>query len=204
MASSPKTGFIFDSLLIPVVGCAALISVGRKAAPAVASGDEATLVAASSSQRPRLRNARLSLAIGAATTVATLAGGGVAWAYVRGASGSGAGTAAVAAAPTVTTSNPSLSGPLYPGATVNLTVTLTNNSTTQSWSITGLAANGSATGCAASLTVQNGATFPATTVTPGNAATVTFTGALSMSSAASNTCQNNTFTVPVFVTGQMG
>jgi hypothetical protein len=205
---APRNSLLANALLIPLLGGAALIAIGRKGSSS-SNPTEDLAPETTTPSRSRRRGAQLGLAVAAASTAAVLAGGGTAWAYLRGASGHGTGVAATAAAPTVTASAASLLGTLYPGSTADLTVTLTNNSSNMSWTVTGLVANGNptggGTGCDTSnVRVLTSATFPPTTIAHGGSATVTFTAAVTMSASAPNACQNTSFTVPVLVAGQMG
>lgn len=157
---------------------------------------------------PRNFKRRTRALVGTAVFATVGLGSGTASAYFTATAHTGSGSAATASVPSITTSSPTLSASLYPGATVDLTVTITNHST-QSWKVTGLVANGNATGgggsCTASfVSVASSPTFTPTTIAAGNSTTMTFTKAVTMSSSAPNTCQNQSFTVPVSVTGQIG
>lgn len=145
--------------------------------------------------------------LGLTATAATLLGAGSAFAYFSATNTTGSGSATTASAPSITVSHPTLSASLYPGASVDLTVTLTNNSN-QAWAITGLMQNGTPTGggaCSGSnVNVTGTYTFPATTVAANSSTSVTFTGAVTMRTTAPSTCQTQSFNVPVSVTGKIG
>ena len=136
-------------------------------------------------------------------------GGGAAFAYVSGGRGAGTGNATVASAQTVTASGASLSGTLYPGATVNLIVSVKNPYANLGMTITGLTSGGSITGggpgCAVSnVSLITTASFNPTTVSANSSRAITFSGAVQMSSGAPNACQGQTFTVPIAVTTKVG
>ena len=141
-------------------------------------------------------------------------GVGVAFAYfVRGA-GSGSGTASSGVVQTITASNASLSGALYPGGSANLVVKVTNPYPNMTLTVIGLTnGTGSITvsggsGCTASnsgVTVNPSAAFSPTTIAAGGSTQITFTGAVQMSSTTNfSGCQGATFAVPAAVKAKVG
>lgn len=194
---------------IPVVGCAALIALGRTVTSTAAARQDRV---PDNPGGGRHRGAKALVAMGAASALVALAGGGMAWAYFKGGSGTGSGTAATASASVIGASNASLSGALYPGSSLNITVTVTNPYPNMSLSVTGLAVpstSGSVTGGSASCPASNvslvtTASFPATTIAASSSQSVTFTGAITMSASAPNACQGLSFTVPAAVTTKVG
>jgi hypothetical protein len=141
-------------------------------------------------------------------------GAGVAFAYFKSGQGTGSGTATTGSVATISASGASLSGSLYPGASVNLVVTVKNPYSNMGMAVTGLAAGtgsisvSGGTGCTTSnsgVSLNTGATFSPTTITAGGQAQITFSGAVQMSSTTNfSGCQGATFTVPAAVKVKVG
>jgi hypothetical protein len=128
---------------------------------------------------------------------------GVAYA-VWSATGSGATTAKAGTTTALTATASITGGPLYPGATADLTVVVTNPNAVPV-TVTTIAA-GTVAASAGCSTHGVTVTIPATVnlLVPANgSAPRTLTGAVAMSTASSSDCQGATFTVPVTVGGKL-
>lgn len=141
------------------------------------------------------------VAMGAA--LAAVACTGTADAYWSGA-GSGSGSAATATM-SLSAGVTSITG-LYPGATVPVTVTLTNTSTQGSLTITALTQAGTATiqtpgngACTPTVVTFASGTLPSG-IAPNQSASAT--GSVTMTTAAANGCQGAVFAIPLTATAK--
>ena len=145
--------------------------------------------------------------IGAGTTLIVLVAVGLVYAAWT-TSGSGSGYAKAQSAQALTTVDVSAStaATLYPGATGDVQIRISNPNP-YPVRVTSVAGNGAITadsghpGCVTtgvSFTNQNGLTLD---VPANGTADRTFTGAAGMSNASDNGCQGATFTIPVSLTG---
>ena len=142
----------------------------------------------------------VSGAVGAAALVMA---GGVAYA-VWTTNGTGATTAKTGKAAALEAQATIVGGPLYPGATADLKVVVTNSNASPV-TVTTVSAG--------AVTAGPGCTTPGVTVTTSGAAsfvvpangsvTRTLTTAVAMSTASSSNCQGATFTGPVSVGGRL-
>ena len=155
-----------------------------------------------------MKNPTLRRVLVVTTVVGATLGGGIA---VAAWTSSGAGTAGAkagtAAAPTTGTVAASAftSGLLYPGGPPGDAKILVNNPNPYPVKVTGVVQNGTPTGSAGTGTctttgVSWTAQVPNTTVPAGGSATLTLTGAVSMSTASDDGCQGALFSIPVTVT----
>lgn len=138
--------------------------------------------------------------------VAALLGAGLASAaWVSTGGGTGTGRAGQALPPTTTAVAGSAvtSGLLYPGSSGDVKLTVSNpnpypvavTSVAGAGTVTATGGTGTCTTTGVSLT----STTPGGTVPAGGSATLTLTGAATMSTASDTGCQNATFTLPVTV-----
>jgi hypothetical protein len=153
-----------------------------------------------------------SVVIALATGIVAVAGMSSAYAYIKNGTGTDTKNASIAAAKTVSISNASVSGALFPGGKADLVVTVTDPYSNLSMTVTraNLAAAASGTGGTGICTttgisvIQQSNITPSATITAGGQATITLVGAVSMDATSDKGCQNATFTVPVTVTTQVG
>lgn len=147
------------------------------------------------------------LGVGMAFVVIALAGSVAVAAWLSSGTGNGYAKATTAQALTTIDASASTSATLYPGATGNVTIDISNpnpypvrvTSVTGNGTITsnaGSACNGS-TGV--TFTNQTGLTLD---VGANTDATFTLNGAVSMTNASDNSCQGAVFTIPVSLSGQ--
>ena len=163
-----------------------------------------------------LTRGRRLIAVGLLASASLLATGGLAYAYLTEtghvSSSGGHGTVAPSN-PTISAGTATLSGTLYPGGSANLLVTVTNSSNL-SVSVQGITAGAGnvvvtgGSGCTTSndgLSVNTGATFLPTTVSPNSASSpITFTNAVRMTASANSGCAGAIFLVPIAVTVKAG
>jgi hypothetical protein len=151
---------------------------------------------------PRKRTALAAAVVAAAAIVVVGAGLG-AWSLTG--SGNGAAKATTASAVTLADASAFTTADLYPGATGNLKLRVTNPNAFPV-RITAVSGNGAITSdkgaaCDAStgvsLSNQTGLTLD---VASGATSTLTVPNAVSMSNASDNSCQGAVFTVPVSLT----
>jgi hypothetical protein len=173
--------------------------------------DQAT--ATRGTNRHLRRGSKLVLALGTATALLAAVGTGTAFAYFVGGTGSGSGTAATGQALTITATAATLSGTLYPGATSDLVVTITNPYPNMTMVVASAVAEGTLTESGGTGTCSNGNTGVNVTTPSGitngtipasTSKSVTLSGAIQMTSSSPNGCQGATFTVPVAVTTKVG
>jgi hypothetical protein len=140
-------------------------------------------------------------------TVALVGVGGTAFAVWTAAGAGSTNAAATTALPLTASSATVSSGLLYPGATGDATVVITNPNpfpVTVTSISGGTVTSDKGASCNAStgvtLSTQTGA-FP---VPANGTQTFTLAGAVSMSNASDNSCQGAVFTIPVTLTGASG
>lgn len=155
-----------------------------------------------------MKNPTLRRVLVVTTVVGASLGGGIA---VAAWTSSGAGTAGAkagtAVAPTTGTVPASafVSGLLYPGGPAGDAKILVNNPNPYPIKVTSVAQNGTPTGSNGTGTCTNTGVsltsqVPNTTVAAGANATITLTGAVSMTAASDDGCQGALFSIPVTVT----
>ena len=123
----------------------------------------------------------------------------------------GTGRASPAAIKAITISTGTITGPLYPGATGDVQVTITNPYNPQSLTITGVSlgtiqVSGASGTCNTTGIVAATPTSitPSATVSGGAQSTVILHGAVTMTSSSDSGCQGASFTVPVSVVTKVG
>ncbi|MEJ2889732.1 hypothetical protein [Actinomycetospora aeridis] len=138
--------------------------------------------------------------------VAVLLGAGLAsaaWLSSGGGTGTARGGQAVPPTTTAVAGTAITTNLLYPGTSGDVKLTV-NNPNVYPVTVTSVSANGAPTAsggtgtCATTGVSLTGAT-PGTAIPANSSATLTLTGAASMTSASENGCQNATFTIPVTV-----
>lgn len=160
--------------------------------------------------RPHVQRARRvagAVATTAATAVAATGVAGTAYALWT-AGGSGSITAAAATSQDLRAAPATVpGGSLYPGATADATVTVTNPNP-YAVTVTSITGGPVTSDKGAACDAATGVAFaPQTgsfTVPAGSSKTFTLPGALSMSNASDTSCQGAVFTVPVSLVGQSG
>jgi hypothetical protein len=98
---------------------------------------------------------------------------------------------------------------LYPGATIPVSVTLKNTSTSGALTISALSQAGATTiqtagkgSCNAAVVSFSPATLPSGTLAPNQ--TGIATGSVTMTTAAADGCQGTTFSIPLIANGKLG
>ena len=157
-----------------------------------------------------MKNPTLRRVLVVTTVVGATLGGGIAVAaWTSSGSGTAGAKAGTAAAPTTGTllASAFTSGLLYPGGPAGDAKILVNNPNPYPVKVTGITGNGTPTGSGGTGTcTTTGVSWTAQAPTSGNSvpangsATLTLTGAVSMSTASDDGCQGALFAIPVTVT----
>lgn len=150
----------------------------------------------------------LGRSFAAGTVAAALLGTGAIAYAAWNATGSGSATAKASSSQALSTIDASASttATLYPGATGNAKITISNPNP-YPVKVTAINGNGIITSDAGTAcNAATGVTFTnqtgAWTVAPSSSASLTLTGAVAMSNASDDTCQGAVFTIPVSLSGQ--
>lgn len=154
------------------------------------------------------------LLVGTLATLMIAIGGGAAYAYfTSNGSGTGSGSIATISTVTITTTVGTPSTPLLPGLKGDIAFTVRNNNTVPV-SIVSVALKGGSSitdgsGCMSAdsnaVTLLTPANLPySITATNGATQSVDLTNSVMMDSAAPNTCQGATFSVPITITVHEG
>jgi P pilus assembly chaperone PapD len=139
------------------------------------------------------------------TALAVTTGAGVAYAaWVANGTGSAAVTATTAQSLSATTVSPSVA--LYPGATADAVIQITNPNSfpvhvatiTANGAITGSGGTGTCTTTGVTLTLPASVSVD---VSANSTKSITLTGAFAMSNASDTGCQGATFTAPISISG---
>jgi hypothetical protein len=161
----------------------------------------------------RLRNLAKRASLATIITGMLLAAGVAFAAWTATGSGNGYAQAKGMSAVTLGDASTYTTAQLYPGGTGDLVLRVTNPN---SYDVTVTTVTGTGPAITAptnatcdastgvSFTNQSGLSGASYLVPGGGTATITLTGAVSMSSASVNACKGLTFTVPVSVTAQVG